>query len=57
METKKTYVVEKLGYEMVVVKLSENEVNALKAFLLWANLDEDFEVTPVEEFEAEEWGA
>lgn len=56
MEPKKTYVVEKLGYEMVVVKLSENEFHALNAFLLWANLDEDFEVSPVEEFEAEEWG-
>jgi len=56
MEEKKVYVVEKEGNSHICVKLTENEATALVHFLDWACLDEDFTVTPAEDYKYEEWG-
>lgn len=53
---KKLYVIEKKGFSHIVVNLTENEARTLTKFLDWACLDEECTVTPIEEYEFEEWG-
>lgn len=56
MEEKKVYIVEKETFSHIAIKLTENEARTLMNFLDWANLDEDFTVTPADEYMYEEWG-
>lgn len=53
---KKLYVIEKKDFSHIVVNLTENEARTLTKFLDWACLDEECTVTPIEEYEFEEWG-
>lgn len=53
---KKLYVIEKKDFSHIVVSLTENEARTLTKFLDWACLDEECTVTPIEEYEFEEWG-
>ena len=39
----------------VVVKLTDNEANAIGNFIDWADLD-SFAVCPVDEWDADDWG-
>jgi hypothetical protein len=53
---KEVYVIEKVGYDHICVKLTENEARTLTKFLDWACLDEECTVTPFNGYEFEEWG-
>lgn len=53
----KKYVIEKEGYDTIVVNLTEREAMAIEKFVDWACLDDDFYIESVEEYEADEWGS
>lgn len=52
----KKYVIEKEGYSTTIVGLTEREALAIENFLDWAEIDDDFFITPVDEYETENWG-
>lgn len=52
----KKYVIEKVGYTSIVVSITEQEASVIERFLKWAEVDDDFCITPVEEYEGLDWG-
>lgn len=52
----KKYVITKEDYSQIIVNMTEREARALKRFIEWACLDDNYFVEPVDEYEAETWG-
>lgn len=52
----KKYVVTKVGYEQVVVNLTEQGARVLNDFIEWACVGDEYTVEPIDEYEAETWG-
>lgn len=50
------YVVTKVGYEQVVVNLTEQGARVLNDFIKWACVGDEYIVEPIDEYEAETWG-
>ena len=57
MSDLKKHIIKKEGYSTIVVNLTEREARAIKKFVDWACLDDDFYIESVEEYEADEWGS
>lgn len=53
---KKKYVIQKEGYAETVVSLTDGEATAISSFIDWADLEDNFAVVEVENYNAEEWG-
>ena len=56
MDELKKYVIEKEGYSSIVVSMTKREAKIIEKFLEWAVIDEDFCITPVEDYVAVDWG-
>ena len=56
MDKTKKYVIEKVGYSTIVVSMTKREAEIIEKFLEWATIDEDFCITPVEDYVAINWG-
>ena len=56
MNELKKYVIEKEGYSSIVVSMTKREAEIIEKFLEWAVIDEDFCITPVEDYVAIDWG-
>ena len=56
MNEPKKYVIEKEGYSAIVVSMTEREARAIEKFVDWACLDDNFYITPVEDYVAVDWG-
>lgn len=56
MNEPKKYVIEKEGYSAIVVSMTKREAEIIEKFLEWAVIDEDFCITPVEDYVAIDWG-
>ena len=52
----KKYVITKVGYEQVVVNLTERDANVINNFIEWACLENDYIIESIDEYVAEEWG-
>lgn len=56
MNEPKKYVIEKEGYSAIVVSMTKREAEIIEKFLEWAVIDDDFCITPVEDYVAIDWG-
>ena len=52
----KKYVIEKEGYSSIVVSMTKREAEIIEKFLEWAVIEDDFCITPVEDYVAVDWG-
>ena len=56
MNELKKYVIEKEGYSSIVVSMTKLEAEIIEKFLEWAVIEDDFCITPVEDYVAVDWG-
>ena len=56
MNEPKKYVIEKVGYSSIVVSMTKREAEIIEKFLEWAVIEDDFCITPVEDYVAVDWG-
>lgn len=56
MNELKKYVIEKEGYSSIVVSMTKREAKIIEKFLEWAVIEDDFCITPVEDYVAIDWG-
>lgn len=56
MNEPKKYVIEKEGYSSIVVSMTKREAEIIEKFLEWAVIEDDFCITPVEDYVAVDWG-
>ena len=51
----KRYVVTKNDYYQIVVSLTEREATVLRNFLDWGEIEDDFAIESLEDYEAVDW--
>lgn len=56
MNELKKYVIEKEGYSAIVVSMTKREAEIIEKFLEWAVIEDDFYITPIEDYVAIDWG-
>ena len=52
----KKYVVTKNDYYQIVVSLTEREATVLRKFLDWGEIEDEFAIESLEDYEAVDWG-